>query len=225
MSNDDDGKVIEYLLKVLVVGDLGVGKTSLIQRYVHNIFNREYKATIGVDFAYKLIQISSNKVVRLQLWDIAGQERYGNMTRVYYREAVGAMVVFDLTRQNTLEAVKKWKADIDAKVRLQDANESPIPVVLLANKCDMVQGSLNPSQLDAFCRENGFVKWFETSAKDNINVEESATYLVKKILETESETRGEDGDDDRYDGRQGIDVGGNEIDPGQKKKDEGGCGC
>ena len=68
--------------QVLVVGDLGVGKTSLIQRYVHNIFSREYKATIGVDFAYKLIQISPDKIVRLQLWDIAGQERYGNMTRV-----------------------------------------------------------------------------------------------------------------------------------------------
>lgn len=118
----------------MVVGDLGVGKTSLIQRYVHNIFNREYKATIGVDFAYKLIQISRNKVVRLQLWDIGGQERFGNMTRVYYREAVGALIVFDLTRNVTLETVKKWKSDIDSKVRLQDAYESPIPVVLLANK-------------------------------------------------------------------------------------------
>jgi Ras-related protein Rab-32 len=59
-----------------------VGKTSIIQRYVHNTFRREYKATIGVDFAYKLIQIGDNKIVRLQLWDIAGQERYGNMTRV-----------------------------------------------------------------------------------------------------------------------------------------------
>jgi GTPase SAR1 family protein len=98
---DETGKVVEYLLKVLValfhlrstslllsqvlvVGDLGVGKTSLIQRYVHNIFSREYKATIGVDFAYKLIKISDDKVVRLQLWDIAGQERYGTMTRVCF---------------------------------------------------------------------------------------------------------------------------------------------
>ena len=121
-------------MQVLVVGDLGVGKTSLIQRYVHNIFNREYKATIGVDFAYKLIQVNHNKVVRLQLWDIGGQERFGNMTRVYYREAVGAIIVFDLTRHGTLETVKKWKADIDAKVRLQDAYETPIPVILLANK-------------------------------------------------------------------------------------------
>ena len=98
------------------------------------MFNREYKATIGVDFAYKLIQVSPNQVVRLQLWDIAGQERFGNMTRVYYREAVGAFIVFDLTRHSTLETVKKWKQDIDTKVRLQDNFESPIPVVLLANK-------------------------------------------------------------------------------------------
>jgi hypothetical protein len=68
--------------QVIVVGDLGVGKTSFIMRYVHGFFDREYKTTIGVDFAHKLIQVSDDKVVRLQLWDIAGQERYGNMTRV-----------------------------------------------------------------------------------------------------------------------------------------------
>ncbi|KAK2954672.1 putative Ypt/Rab-type GTPase ypt7 [Blattamonas nauphoetae] len=183
---EDDSKVVEYLLKVLVVGDLGVGKTSFIQRYVHNMFDREYKATIGVDFAYKLIQISSDKVVRLQLWDIAGQERYGNMTRVYYKEALGAIVVFDLSRPNTLDSVKKWKQDIDSKVRLPDANESPLPVILLANKCDLVKNSINPTQLDLFCKENGFVKWFETSAKDGTHVEDAANFLVKQILETDS---------------------------------------
>lgn len=143
---------------------------------------------IGVDFAYKLIQVNRNKIVRLQLWDIAGQERYGNMTRVYYREAVGAFIVFDVSRLSTFEAVKKWKADIDAKVRLPDPNESPIPVVLLANKCDLVKDATNPQEMDAFCAENGFVGWFETSAKENINIDRSANFLVQKILETESQS-------------------------------------
>ena len=87
---------------------------------------------IGVDFALKVIQWSPDSVVRLQLWDIAGQERFGNMTRVYYKEAVGALVVFDVTRISTFDGVSKWKADIDEKVRLPDG--SKIPVVLLANK-------------------------------------------------------------------------------------------
>lgn len=90
------------------------GKTSIIKRFVHNIFSMHYKSTIGVDFALKVINWDPSTVVRLQLWDIAGQERFGNMTRVYYREAVGAFVVFDVTRVATFEAVQKWKNDIDS---------------------------------------------------------------------------------------------------------------
>uniref|UniRef100_A0A8C6WQ88 Ras-related protein Rab n=1 Tax=Neogobius melanostomus TaxID=47308 RepID=A0A8C6WQ88_9GOBI len=141
--------------------DLGVGKTSIIKRYVHQIFSQHYRATIGVDFALKVIQWDNNTVVRLQLWDIAGQERYGNMTRVYYREAVGAMVVFDVTRASTFEAVLKWKDDLDSKVTLNHGR--PVPVVLLANKSDQLPS--HSPKLDTFCRENGFVAWFETSAK------------------------------------------------------------
>ncbi|XDV18602.1 hypothetical protein PO909_024260 [Leuciscus waleckii] len=105
----------ERLLKVLVIGDLGVGKTSIIKRYVHQIFSQHYRATIGVDFALKVLNWDHRTVIRLQLWDIAGQERYGNMTRVYYREAVGALVVFDMTRASTFQAVLKWKKDLDSK--------------------------------------------------------------------------------------------------------------
>lgn len=94
-----------------------------------------------------------------------GQERYGNMTRVYYREAVGALLVFDVTRTSTFQAVLKWKADLDGKVSL--ANGKPVPVVLLANKSDQSREGLSSQlpKLDAFCKEHGFVGWFETSAK------------------------------------------------------------
>lgn len=85
-----------------------------------------------MDFALKVVQYDNQTVVRLQLWDIAGQERFGNMTRVYYKEASAAIVVFDVTRPSTLETVGKWKKDIDEKVSLGDG--SKIPVLLLANK-------------------------------------------------------------------------------------------
>ncbi|KAM7395354.1 hypothetical protein PAMA_006896 [Pampus argenteus] len=154
----------EYLFKVLVIGELGVGKTSIIKRYVHQLFSQHYRATIGVDFALKVINWDSKTLVRLQLWDIAGQERFGNMTRVYYKEAVGAFVVFDVTRGSTFEAVSKWKHDLDSKVKL--ANGNPIPSVLLANKCDQKKESTNNTALmDNFCKETGFLGWFETSAK------------------------------------------------------------
>lgn len=173
----------EFLFKVLVIGELGVGKTSIIKRYVHQLFSQHYRATIGVDFALKVINWDGKTLVRLQLWDIAGQERFGNMTRVYYKEAVGAFVVFDVTRVSTFEAITKWKSDLDSKVYLPSGG--PIPAILLANKCDQkkensVQSS---SQLDHFCKENGFVAWFETSAKDNINIDEAARCLVEHILQ------------------------------------------
>ncbi|XP_072301824.1 ras-related protein Rab-32 [Eucyclogobius newberryi] len=171
----------EFLFKVLVIGDLGVGKTSIIKRYVHQIFSQHYRATIGVDFALKVIPWDSSRVVRLQLWDIAGQERYGNMTRVYYREAVGALVVFDVTRASTFEAVLKWKDDLDSKVTLNHGR--PVPAVLLANKSDQL--SSHSPKLDAFCKDNGFVACFETSAKENTNIEEAANCLVEHILSNE----------------------------------------
>jgi len=184
----DSGEVKEYLYKILVVGDIGTGKTSIIKRYVHNIFSIHYKSTIGVDFALKVLQWDNDIVVRLQLWDIAGQERFGNMTRVYYKEAVGALVVFDVTRVSTFEAVTKWKNDIDAKVMLPDGK--PIPVVLLANKCDLAKEGLvkNAAQMDKHCEDKGFIGWFETSAKDSLNIDKACRFLVSKILENDVST-------------------------------------
>jgi Ras-related protein Rab-32 len=175
----------EHLFKVLVVGDIGTGKTSIIKRYVHGIFSNHYKATIGVDFALKVINLDPNTVVRLQLWDIAGQERFGNMTRVYYKEAVGAFIVFDVTRVSTFEAVQKWKHDIDSKVHLPNGDK--VPVVLLANKCDLAKEGLvkNSNQMDQYCDEKGFVGWFETSAKENLNINQAAEFLVQKIIEND----------------------------------------
>ncbi|CAB3997991.1 ras-related Rab-38-like [Paramuricea clavata] len=178
----------EFLFKVLVIGDLGTGKTSIIKRYVHQFFSIHYRATIGVDFALKVLNWNDDTLIRLQLWDIAGQERFGNMTRVYYKEAVGAFVVFDVTRATTYEAVEKWKSDLDSKVFLP--NGSPIPAVLLANKCDQVSEGLysNTTQMNEFCAEKGFAGWFETSAKENIGIDEAAAFLVNKILDNESKT-------------------------------------
>lgn len=183
MSSVPDKK--EHLYKVLVIGELGVGKTSIIKRYVHQFFSVHYRATIGVDFALKVLNWDANTLIRLQLWDIAGQERYGNMTRVYYKEAVGAFIVFDVTRASTFEAVQRWKNDLDTKVQLP--NGKPVPCVLLANKCDQAKEGLvnNKNQMDEYCREKGFVEWFETSAKDNINIDDAARSLVTKILEND----------------------------------------
>ncbi|XP_026160893.1 ras-related protein Rab-32 [Mastacembelus armatus] len=171
----------DKLFKVLVIGDLGVGKTSIILRYVNKLFDDTYKASIGVDFALKTIEWNTRTVVRLQFWDIAGQERIKNMSRAYYKGAMGAVVVFDVTHSPTLEAASEWKRDLDSKVCLDSGH--PIPAVLLANKCDMKgwDGGF-VSSLDRFCKDNGFLGWFETSAKDNINIDEASAFLVKQMM-------------------------------------------
>ncbi|KAF3420767.1 hypothetical protein E2986_09648 [Frieseomelitta varia] len=180
------GEKREHLYKILVIGELGAGKTSIIKRYVHQFFSQHYRATIGVDFALKVLNWDPHTIIRLQLWDIAGQERFGNMTRVYYKEAVGAFIVFDVTRSATLDAVVKWKQDLDSKVQLPDG--SPIPCVLLANKCDQQKEGLvnSPAKMDEYCKEKNFAGWFETSAKENINIEEAAKFLVNKLKKSAS---------------------------------------
>ncbi|KAF1806366.1 P-loop containing nucleoside triphosphate hydrolase protein [Mucor lusitanicus] len=176
----------EYQYKILVVGDLGTGKTSILKRYIHNTFTSNYKSTIGVDFALKIIQIDPNTIVSLQMWDIAGQERFGSMTQAYYRGAIGAFIVYDATRPLTFQNVSRWKNDIDTKVELPLAwGGGSIPVVLLANKIDQHPNTRSPKEMEEFCRENSFAQWFETSAKENTNIDQAAEYLISHIVQLE----------------------------------------
>ena len=136
----------------------------------------------------------------MQLWDIAGQERFGNMTRVYYKGAVGAFVVFDVTRPDTFAAVEKWKNDLDSKVLLPDGRS--VPCILIGNKCDAMPPPTTTtattaatanetatfrdrSSMNKFCKDKDFAGWFFSSAKDNINVEESARFLIQKIIDND----------------------------------------
>ncbi|KAL9658650.1 hypothetical protein ABK040_006186 [Willaertia magna] len=187
-----------HLYKILVVGDYAVGKTSLIRRYCTGEFTSNYRITIGVDFCLKHLDYNDNTNVSLQLWDIAGHERFGAMTRVYYKYAIAAVVCFDISRPSTLDNVKKWRDDINSKVVLPNVDNGniggngiggnhsgdgvPIPMILLANKCDLPEITIDKNKMNKFAKENGFVAWFETSAKKNINIENAFEFLVSHIM-------------------------------------------
>lgn len=178
-----DESQTQRILKIVVVGDMGTGKTAIVRRFVDENFSEFYRPTIGVDFANRIVPWNSTTTVDVQLWDIAGQERFGNMTRVYYRESVGAIVVFDVTRNRTYEMTALWKKDIDEKV--QTSEGKPVPTILLGNKIDLIKSEKweqRRMEIEEFTKEHEFLGFFETSARDGTNIEESINMLVDYIM-------------------------------------------
>lgn len=151
-----------------------------------NRFTTNYRATIGVDFVIKKLDCDGEDV-RLQLWDVAGQERFGQMTRVYYKDTIGAILVFDINRPDTFDSIVKWKQDLDEKVTLPEG--SPLPCILLANKYDELKtkkGITMPTDLDSYVKLYRYLGWFMTSAKENINLDRTFMTLAKALLSAKS---------------------------------------
>ncbi|XP_071732279.1 ras-related protein Rab7-like [Rutidosis leptorrhynchoides] len=173
------------LLKVIVLGDSGVGKTSLMNQYVYNRFNKQYKATIGADFVTKELHID-DKLVTLQIWDTAGQERFHSLGVAFYRGADCCVLVYDVNIQKTFETLQTWHQDF-----LKQANPSEperFPFVLLGNKVDTDGGSsrvVSERTAREWCALKGNIPYFETSAKENYNVDEAFLCVAKTALESE----------------------------------------
>lgn len=154
----------DYLFKVVLIGDSGVGKSNLLSRFTRNEFNLESKSTIGVEFATRSIQVEG-KTVKAQIWDTAGQERYRAITSAYYRGAVGALLVYDIAKHLTYENAERWLKE------LQDHADSNIVIMLVGNKSDLRHLRAVPTeQAKAFAEKNG-LSFLETSALDSSNVE------------------------------------------------------
>ncbi|BFZ10555.1 hypothetical protein BsWGS_13594 [Bradybaena similaris] len=176
-------KLEEDIVKILVVGDASVGKSSFIQRYVNNCFIEEYKCTIGLDFVTKIVERHGGRQTRhrLQFWDIAGQERYTMLSRAYYRYARGCIIMFDLSDPASFQNVQKWKKAVDSTTL--DDNAAPVPCLLVANKLDLATRAVTYAQIEELCKNHSFVQWTETSVKDGTNVNEAVTYLLDVILD------------------------------------------
>ena len=163
MSEEDDDKKYDYIFKLILIGSSGVGKTSILQRYIQKIFYDDYTCTIGVDFFMKSMKID-DKLIKLQLWDTAGTEKFKSITTGYYRGANAAFIVFDLTSRASFDAVPKW---IEAYYRTNNENEKN--VVLIGNKSDLEElREVSTEEAQSYAEINNMA-YFETSAKLSVN--------------------------------------------------------
>ncbi|CAL9184178.1 ras-related protein RABA1f-like isoform X2 [Musa acuminata AAA Group] len=183
--SDDD---YDYLFKVVLIGDSGVGKSNLLSRFTRNEFSLESKSTIGVEFATRSIRVEE-KVVKAQIWDTAGQERYRAITSAYYRGAVGALLVYDVTRHTTFENVERWMKE------LRDHTDSSIVIMLVGNKADLRHlRAVTVEDAKAFAEsENSF--FMETSALESTNVDNAFTEVLTQIYRVTSRKALDTGDD------------------------------
>lgn len=163
----------DYLFKILLIGDSGVGKTSLLFRYVEDVFNPEFQSTIGVDFKICTLSVDGREV-KMQLWDTAGQDRFRNIVASYYRGAHGIVLVYDVASTASFENLQNWMEE--AKRHL-DEN---VPRLLVGNKIDTAR-EVSTETGEAFARTHsmGFI---ETSAKSAVNVRELFEQMVRSIL-------------------------------------------
>ncbi|KAG0294837.1 hypothetical protein BGZ98_001609 [Dissophora globulifera] len=165
----------DFLFKIVLIGDSGVGKSNLLSRFTRGDFNLESKSTIGVDFGARTVQVEDGKMIKAQIWDTAGQERYRAITSAYYRGAVGALLLYDITQHGTYESVSRWLSEV------REHADSNIIVMLVGNKSDLRHlRSIHTEEAKSFAEENGLM-FIETSALDATNVDLAFTRLLTEI--------------------------------------------
>jgi len=164
----------DFLFKIVLIGDSGVGKSNLLGRFTRDEFNQNSKSTIGVEFATKVITVDG-KQVKAQIWDTAGQERYRAITAAYYRGAVGSLVVYDISKRDTFESAGRWLKE------LRDHADSNIVIMLVGNKSDLKHLRAVPTdEAAAFASQNGLL-FMETSALEASNVSEAFSAILTDI--------------------------------------------
>uniref|UniRef100_A0A8C7E6M0 small monomeric GTPase n=1 Tax=Naja naja TaxID=35670 RepID=A0A8C7E6M0_NAJNA len=168
-------KTYDYLFKLLLIGDSGVGKTCLLFRFSEDAFNTTFISTIGIDFKIRTIELDGKKI-KLQIWDTAGQERFRTITTAYYRGAMGIMLVYDITNEKSFDNIKNWIRNIEEHA------SSDVERMILGNKSDMNdKRQVSKEKGEKLAIDYG-IKFLETSAKSSINVEEAFFTLARDIM-------------------------------------------
>jgi Ras-related protein Rab-32 len=169
-------------LKIIIIGSSGTGKTSLTKRWTGQNFEPT-KPTIVSEFSTKIVKHGDN-LYRVQLWDIGGQDKSPAVTKIFAKDSHGCIIVCD-TEEDTLEETSSWKSVVEDESTFTDGGK--IPFLLIRNKIDILENDDEKKQIEeetkTFCEENEFIKFFLTSAKDDINVKESIDFFTGHIIQ------------------------------------------
>ena len=180
-NNNDLEEDNEIIFKIITLGDTGVGKTSIINKYITDNYLDNVASTLGVNFSYKKFIINKTKKIMLKLIDTCGQEKYRSLSKSYFKNTDGVLYIFGLDDKESFDNIKEWMKYFNEECKIED-----IPKILIGNKCDLeIDKDLDQNIIKEFS-ENNKIKYFETSAKRGINIkelfEEMGKILYKKVL-------------------------------------------
>ncbi|RDX41020.1 GTP-binding protein ypt1 [Lentinus brumalis] len=201
----------DYLFKLLLIGDSGVGKSCLLLRFAEDAFTDSYLSTIGVDFKIRTIELDG-RTVKLQIWDTAGQERFRTIAAAYYRGAHGIIMVYDVTDAETFSNVKGWMQEIE-----RYASET-VKKLIIGNKSDLVEKKVVEYSVAKEFADSLSIPFIETSAKNSTNVEEAFTMMAKTVKDDVDSQPDESSDSKKN----------SSVTPGRslnQEEESGGCAC
>lgn len=168
--------MVRYSSKVILLGQGSVGKTSVIRRFVKRAFEHDYKTTVGSNFLLKKLELDDDTRMTLQIWDLSGQDSFRNIRTQYFLHSHGGIMVFDLTRSDTLADLDKWHLDFKEKA-------GDVPLMLFGNKCDLKEKRVITNEEGLRKAKMYGATFFETSALDGTNVEEAFHVLARQIVD------------------------------------------
>lgn len=184
-ENDDRTK---YEFKIVLLGDAAVGKTCLLKRYMKNEFSDEHQCSVGVEFESKSISLDQNTVAVVKIWDTCGEEKFKSMTRQYYRDANGILLLFDLTSPSSFMNLKGWIHDLENTI-----NVNNVAIILVGTKADL-EKKVSSDEVDKFISKYSFLEYVEISAKTGMNIELVFDKILREMVDNAKKENDEDED-------------------------------
>jgi Ras-related protein Rab-11A len=207
----DDSEEYEMMIKVILIGDSGVGKTNIMSKFLKNQFLEDSKATVGVEFGSKLF-IQQGHKIKAQIWDTAGQEKYKAITSAYYKGSKGALVIYDITQKETFANIEKWVNDLKCK------GDPKITIIIIGNKSDLEEKrQISKEQGEEKAKSFGCA-FLETSAFSGDNIEKAFEMMVKEIYDKFTSDIGGDDEEELDNNEKGEDLKLEKVNPDNNEK-------